>query len=115
MAQFRADVEYGETKGWLYELWNGQFKVRKGVVRKTQWCSKREAIFRYGYPDDDWVRCSAEPGKMMQAKLWLPERDDIKARNLLIEYYEGNIEKLERQIEGYRHNIRILRAVDDED
>lgn len=115
MEQFGVDVEHGETKGWLYELWRGQFKVRKGVIRRTQPYGRREAIFRYGTLDSDWVRCSAEPGKMMQAKLWLPERDDIKARNLLIKYYEGKIEKVETQIEGYRDNIRILRGVDDED
>ena len=109
MDYFRTDVGFNDTHGWLYELWRGQIKIREGNVRKTPWCSKREAIFTYDMADERWVRCSSEPGKLVHAKVWLRERNDALGCKLLIEYYEGNIEKLEKQIEGYRANIKTLR------
>ena len=109
MAHFQKDMEFTDTPGWLYELWRGQIKIREGSVRKTRWRSKHEAIFMYGTLEGDWVRCSSEPGKMLQAKVWLRERNDALGCRLLIEYYEGNIMKLEKQIEGYRVNIKTLR------
>lgn len=120
MAKFRKGIknmalipeiyEPSATEGWLYELWRGQLRIREGTVFKRQWSPMREAIFKYGTLESgDWVKCNAEPGKLLQARVWLRERNDAQGCRLLIEYYEGNIERLEKQIEGYRANIKFLK------
>ena len=96
------------SKGFLYGLWNGQLKIKEGTVLENNWRRDRHAIFRFGKRDGDWSRCSPEPEELMHARLWLPERDDAKACKILIGYYEEAIKRHEKQIEGYRENIRIL-------
>lgn len=114
MAQSNRNIGFGDTPGYLYALWRGQIRVREGYVRKTRTYGRREGIFIYGEHDSDWVRCAAEPGKLVQGRLWISERDDAKACRLLIEYYQGNIERLEKQIEGYQTSIKILKNWEDD-
>ena len=101
-------MEYDISKGFLYTLWNNQLRVKEGVVIGHRGWNKLEAIFKYGDRDSDWTRCSPEPGKLVHASLWLPERDDTKAKKILVDYYIGNIERLENQIAGYKEKIRLL-------
>ena len=96
------------SKGFLYTLWNGRFNVKEGRVVRNQWCSRREAKFRYGDRDGEWIKCSPQSGIVVQAHLWLPEQDDVLARKILIDYYKGCINRVEKQIDGYRENIKIL-------
>lgn len=108
MKVYRDVLDKVISEGFLYTLWNGQLKIREGIVVESRRCSKREAIFRHGSRYCDWTRCSPEPRALVHAHLWLPERDDALARELLIEYYTENIKRLEKQIEGYQANIKIL-------
>ena len=96
------------SKGFLYTLWNDHLTVKEGNVVRNQWCSNREAIFCYGNRDGDWTRCHPEPGNIVCAKFWLPERNDELGRGLFLEYHKTCIRQLEMKIAAHNAKINLL-------
>ena len=96
------------SNGFLYTLWNDQLTVKEGMVLRNQWCSSREAIFQYSKRDADWTKCHPEPGKLVQAKMWLPERNDELGRRILADYHKACIENLKKKIASHEEKIKIL-------
>jgi len=92
--------------GVLYSLWSGELKSYTGKIEQV---GKRPTdglftnkIKRFG--------CSINPGEVSNAVVWLPIKDDEKAKNILIEYENNQILKLNEKIENHRHKIRLLQG-----
>lgn len=49
--------------------------------------------------DEKIVSCNLHPEKIYNAMVWLPERNDEKAIDLLVKYHEKEIKKLKTKIE----------------
>lgn len=96
-----------ERKCYFYKFTNGKLKVKEGHISR---CSLHACKFQYGKKYHEWNRCHPESGEIMNGGLWLPERDDEKARDILIEYYESCIKDLEDRISSHREKIDILRG-----
>ena len=92
-------------KCYYYRFTNGQLKIKEGHI--SGYCITG-AKFQYGKKYHEWNRCHPEAGEIMNGGLWLPERDDKKARDILIEHYESCVKSLEERIANYRTNIKIL-------
>lgn len=52
--------------------------------------------------------CSKEPRVVYNAVVWLPERDDDLARNILIKYEENVIALLQEKIDNHYVKMSIL-------
>lgn len=96
------------SKGYLYTLWGDTFTVKEGVLIDNHWRSKREMIFQYGKRDGDWTTCSPDPGVVVKAKFWLPERDDVLARKIMLNYHQSCIEDLRKKIASHEAKIKII-------
>lgn len=96
------------TKGFLYTLWGDKFTVKEGIIGPNRWRSTREVVFEYGKRGGDWTTCSTEPGQVVKAKFWLPERDDDLARRIMLNYHEECIEDLHKKIASHEAKIKIL-------
>ena len=90
---------------YLYSLWSGRLVVHPGHVHK-------------GYLNDDVGRfqsknksfgCSIHPGVMYNSVVWLEERNDDRAKDILIEYEETQITALQEKIDNHLHKIKILK------
>lgn len=96
-------------RGYLYILNDDHtFSIREGYV-----CPKVPAWIRHVrfIPDNGhWIYVSGDPGVMYYRKVWLPERDDELAKKLYIEYHEGKIKELERQLDAHKQVIATLRG-----
>lgn len=97
------------SKGYLYTEWGGKLTVKEGTVIRNQLCYQDEAIFIFGPSDREHVRCHVKPKKIINAKFWLPKRDDKLGKKLLIEYHEDVIDRTMRSVASHEAKIRRLK------
>lgn len=97
-----------KDKVYLYSRYRGRFDVYEGEIRPYGY-GRGNAAFEYkrGTKDSRLV-CSPNPGEVYHAVLWLPERDDAKARDLFIEHEQLAIKELQDKIEHHEWNIKQL-------
>ncbi len=94
-------------EGFLYSVWSGELRVREGKVvignpfRETYTFISKDAVS---------VTCSNHPGEVYNAMVWLEERDDQKAKELLIDYYQNKIDDLKEVIQGHQNKINLLKG-----
>lgn len=99
--------EFTSTE-YLYAMWHDRITIKEGHVDLRNFHGRREAVFYYGDKIFERNRCHPESGKVLNGRLWLPERNDELARKLLIEYNEQCIEELRVKISKHEEKIRIL-------
>lgn len=113
----------GYWRGYLYSLWSGQLRIYEGSVipgrgRRSDY-GRAEFILERRFLDDGTfivyqnkvektMSCSINPGEVMNAVVWLTERDDKRACDILIEYEKACIATLQEKIDGHKNKIRIL-------
>lgn len=92
---------------FLYSTWSGKLKVTPGKVLQVKgfeslgtFCSEN---------DEKMVTCHLESEKIYNAMVWLSERDDEKAIDLLVKHHEREIEKLKTKIENHLIKINTIR------
>ena len=96
---------------YLYSIRTGDFTVHQGVVAETGYvfAVAYKVVFAGNRPS---VRCpeAHEIGvvKSTGPLLWLPERDDAKAKQLFIEFEKRKISEHEMQIERRKAMIEKL-------
>lgn len=106
-------IESGEYKfishGFLYSTKTGILKVYEGdvyLVRSGHSRLSDRCIFVV-----DGLRhniCMEKPGEVYNCLVWLPERDDNKAIDILIKNEEFAIWKLHNEIEYHEKRIKML-------
>ena len=108
------------TMGFLYSINTGKLVVRTGVVALPEtpikkledehlYSRKRINICKF-YVDDTNGRVivSEEPGVVYHRCVWLPVRDDNKAKNLFVNSEIMKIKLLEKEIEKHNSIINSL-------
>ncbi|MBR5862180.1 MAG: hypothetical protein IKZ08_02520 [Bacteroidales bacterium] len=100
-------VKQVEFHGFLYSRWGGVYEVLEGTIRRNAY-SRDHGTFTTGRPKYKRRQCSVEPGVVFNASVWLPERDDDKARKLLMEYEWQCILRLQKKIEQHTRNMACL-------
>jgi hypothetical protein len=97
-----------ETHAFLYSVVRGRFTVQEGYLRNTRWSSERLRFRREGYHTER--SCASQEGAIYSGCLWLAERDDNKARELLIAHEKSRIaelkEKNRKPLVDHRHIAR---------
>lgn len=91
--------------GFLYSMWPGYLNVTEGEILHI---SKYTYFIREN--DTKKICCHSEPEKIYNGLLWLEERDDEKAINLLIEYHEREVKKLKEKINSHLEKIIQLQG-----
>jgi hypothetical protein len=97
------------TKGFLYSKWQGRFEVQEGYVMASNyshWLGR--FVIKQGHKEKN-LQCALESGEVYNAVVWLPERDDEKARQLFIEREASIIEDLKRKIKRHEQAIQTLK------
>ena len=94
-------------KVYLYSINTGKLVVNEGFVQpsiykdRVRFLGKKKSIL-----------CPAESGKVFNASVWLPKRDDAKARKLLIDYEENLIFELRNRVQTHLSKIHVLKGVE---
>lgn len=94
-----------QTNACLYTVKRGILNMYEGDVHKTwqDW----EGLFKTGNKN---IPCSSQSKFVVNGMVWLLERNDDLARDLLIQYEEAQIAMLERGIEINRIKIKMLKG-----
>ena len=94
-------------KAYLYSLWTGRIRVFEGKVIKIN--NGYRTKIRHIDDDTKMSRdCGEGSGVVANKMLWLPEKDEGKAREIFIEYERMQIKRLEEQIHNHEDVIEIL-------
>lgn len=94
-----------DAKGYVYSLWTGQLKVEEGDVYNSIY---DERLASFITKNKKKYQCALNPGIIYNGIVWLLERDDNLARQIMIDYEEGMILKLEDKISNHRHKITMM-------
>lgn len=94
-----------QENAYLYQIQKGILNVYEGDVHKT-WKDYEGAFIT----NTKNRACSSKPKLVVNAAVWLTERNDDLARELLSKYEEEEISILERKIENHRLKIKILKG-----
>ena len=91
-------------KGFMYSLWSGQLLVYEGEVVKT--VSMDDDLGRFDGKTKSFM-CSIRPGVVCNSVVWLDERDDEKAKIILINYEEFQISILREKLFVIRIKLKF--------
>lgn len=93
--------------GYLYTMYGGKLKVYEGHVEPGRWdtgkfIAQRDIIRTYRHT------CNNKPGIVTNASVWLPEKNDTKAVDILVRYEMIQIEACEERIANHKLKIKML-------
>lgn len=92
---------------YLYSRYSGRTEVYQGYIRPFNRYGARFTYEKHG--KDAYLQCPFESGVVRHGVVWLPERDDQKAKELFIEHEIQAICDLEEKIERRKWNIKRLK------
>ena len=87
---------------------NGTFRLVR-VIRGKEAEALYDILFVQEAPERNVIQCAKDPEVVYNKILWLPDRDDDKARQILIEYEESQICKLQDKIQNHQAKINTLK------
>ena len=101
-----------DTRAYLYFLKDdGTLSVHEGGVSPKFHNWQRHVRFT---PDKgNWCYVSSEPYEVYYRKVWMPERDDERAKMLYIEYHERKIKECEKNLEMHKQAVATLKESTD--
>ena len=95
---------------FIYSVYGGSFRCYKGFIIATESFftgkSKKHARFRN---TKTGLWCSEKAGEIFNGVVWFPEKDDEKAKELLIKDLNKKVEILNKKIENLNDLIMILK------
>lgn len=94
---------------YLYSRYRGRFDVYQGDVRPCNFHRGNGRFTHMRHRREVHLQCSIDPGVIHNSVLWLPERDDKRAREIFIEHEENAIQELRDKIEYHEWNIKMLK------
>lgn len=90
------------VNGVLYSIWNGTVKAYDGEIKIID---EKRGIFK---AKTKIFTCHAEPEKIYNAVVWLKEKDDEKAIQLLIDHNYAQLDLAYEKVENYERKIQML-------
>lgn len=97
--------------GFVYSLWTGKLTVMEGTFRPQRgngfgpW---RRTCYFESNAEHKILECSSTPGEVYNAMVWFKERNDEKAKRVLIDYQIKQIVKLEEKIAKHKQKIKLI-------
>ena len=95
--------------GFVYSLWSGRFQCKKATINNYPTDSRNAGLAYARFLDGGYVEINQSPSQIHNAIVWLEERNDALAADILIQYQEQQIAKIQDKIGNYRHKIQILK------
>lgn len=95
-------------KGFLYSIWTNEFRVYEGKVLSTN----RKSLDGLAFFCFARIRinCSLKPGEIYNSMVWLKERNDQFAIDIMIKYQEEQIKNLKRKIDNHSNKIILIQG-----
>ena len=104
------DIRVGETL-YRYLLRNGQFSIDEVIVERVESCWTyvriKETNKRVNGPKPGCIGVIVVPA----TSVWLRERNDILAKELLIQYEQESIAALQKDINEFQERINRKKAL----
>lgn len=92
---------------YLYSMWNGRLVVYQGkVVGSFKNGQARFHSFKKAH------QCSLHEAELFNAVVWFKERNDQKAKDILIDYEQRMIRNAELKIFRHRGTIQMIETMD---
>jgi hypothetical protein len=91
-------------KAYLYSLWSGKLKVYEGPIYGTEYSDT--GTFK---TKEKRFKCSNQEGVVANSVVWLSEKDDKRAKKILIEYWESGKAVLQERIDNYDKKIEVIK------
>ena len=101
----RIEMKTELENGFLYSLWNGRFMVYEGCVTPSVF-DDNLGNFK---TRTKTINCNIKPKVVYNAVVWLSTRNDELAKQILIEYEEVQIIKLQFKIDNHLTKIKVLK------
>lgn len=102
------DLKKANITGYMYSMWGGKLDSYEGYLMM----SARPGRARFYKIANDTIAgslmCSNKPGVIVNSVVWLKERDDKKAAELLIQYERTQIEQCKMRIRHHEAKIKML-------
>lgn len=98
-----------KTRAYLYTIkGDGTLNIHEGYFESGY--NKWSKTSRFTPDKGNWCFVSNEPGELHYRKMWMPERDDERAKALYIEYHERKIKECEKNLEMHKRTIAVLKG-----
>lgn len=91
--------------GYLYSMWNGIFTVYEGYLHSS--IPRQHPHFKCKNLRKG-LGVAHKEGEIYNAMVWLYDRNDDKARKILLDYEETLIRELQARIENHQVKIDLL-------
>lgn len=97
-------IEWFTLNAWVYSLWSGRFTTLQADIYMSNdrtHCHFATGTTRHGI-------CASESEVFYNGVIWLPMRNDQKARNLFVQYELDCINALREKIKNHEQKINLL-------
>ena len=105
--------EVGTTL-YLYTIRTGKFNVYKGKVIENKYgiSAYRKVAFETR-TNKEWCPNKSEIGVILTGgpRLWLTERDDVKAKKLFVKHEKAKLAELKEKVDKKKALIKMLESV----
>lgn len=99
-----------ENKCYLYSTKTGELKIYEGFICNYPY-DKRKAVF---VTEQNMYIVATEPGVYYNSMLWLPEKDDKTAVDIIMEYEEQKIARLYADIKKHTSKVEsVVKFIDE--
>lgn len=100
------------TNAVLYSIWKGRFDRYEGEAVVTNYTyddGRPPRVYTQFLQNGKRIfTCGAQSGIAYNKTVWLEERNDELARQVLIEYEKARIDSLQKKISGHKLIITML-------
>ena len=100
----------GEKEGYVYSLWTGRFSCKKATIKQYPDDSRNRGLSYARFADGTCIEVNISPLLVHNAIVWLEERDDAIAAEILVKYQEQQIAKLQEKILNHKNKIQTLKG-----
>jgi hypothetical protein len=98
---------FKNTVKYVYTLWGGTFNCYDGDIVPS---SSSPEYGSFMATNHYRVTVSMTSGKVHNAIVWLPEKNDDEAKNLLAKYCNDEIAKYQQKIDCLKQKVNLLNA-----
>ena len=96
------------NRGYLYSLKDGKVRCQEGNVYKKAGDYRYNRVRIFIREDYSHVKCAVAEGEIYNGYVWLTEKNDRKAINIMLEHERLRISKLKEQINNHEERIEAL-------
>ena len=95
-------------EGFVYFILYGELLIKEAEIKDCSSNGLYKHLAFARFKDNSYTMVNWSPGEVYNDAVWLPVRYDRLAVNLLLDYQDDQIAKLQEQFENRKNNIKML-------